>query len=426
MKKRLLIILAAMSLVSAGLVGCDKSKDSKDTTEAKDSVSSTGFDTYANYANDYVKLGEYKGIKYETTKVEVTDEEVQAQLDSFVSSLATTETITDRAVQKDDIVNIAYVGKIDGEAFEGGSSESYDLTIGSGTFIEGFEDQLIGANTGDTVAVNVTFPADYSTTELAGKEAIFDVTINSISVSVTAELSDELIANNSDYDTVDDYKAYLESSILENKQATTDSTAKSDILTAIMADCEISGFPKKEKTALVDEQIKSVTSQAESYGIDYATYVTYLGYADEAAYEEAIAGYAEDYIKEKMVICAIAMKEDMTATSKEIKAYAEQMVTDYSLESTDEIYDYYDDEDLAYFVVSEKVMDFLVKNAVATEVEATTEATTEATVEEGDTTEAEDATEEVTEVDGETTEEEATEAEDTEKATTEKATTEAE
>ena len=127
-----------------------------------------------------------------------------------------------------------------------------------------------------------------------------------------------------------------------------------------------------------------------------------------------------------MVICAIAMKEDMTATSKEIKAYAEQMVTDYSLESTDEIYDYYDDEDLAYFVVSEKVMDFLVKNAVATEVEATTEATTEATVEEGDTTEAEDATEEVTEVDGETTEEEATEAEDTEEATTEKATTEAE
>lgn len=358
MKKKFLVALAAVAML--GLVGCGK----------------TGYDTYAEYADKYVELGEYTGIEYTRNVVEVTDDEVQSQLDSFVSSLTTSEEVTDRTVENGDTVNIDYVGTIDGEEFEGGTAEGSSLTIGSGQFIDDFEDQLVGANIGDKVTVEVTFPDPYDNNpDMAGKDAEFAVTVNSISVSVVPELNDQLIADNTDYDTIDDYKTYITESMTESKQADADSAVQSDILTAIIDNCTYSGYPEDESTKLVDDALEQTKSQAESYGIDFETYLSYVGYTTEDDYKKVLEEYAVDFLKEKMTICAIAKKENMKVTDDEIEEYVNKLVEDYGLESSDDVYEYYTEEDIAYFVVSEKVMDFLNENAV--EVDST-EATTEA------------------------------------------------
>ena len=195
MKKKTFLLSLCLCLMLA-FTGCSKNDSTADDNSTTENT------TVAS--NGEVTLGEYKGIEVVMESTDVTDAEIQVRLDNFVASNATVEEITDRTdVQDGDVANIDYVGKIDGEAFDGGSAEGTDLTIGSGTFIDGFEEQLVGATVGETIDINVTFPENYTSKDLAGKEATFTVTINSIGKSVTPELTDELVAANTDYATVD-------------------------------------------------------------------------------------------------------------------------------------------------------------------------------------------------------------------------------
>lgn len=376
------IVLAGVMLLS--MTGCGNSK--------------------ANAYSKYVELGEYTGIEYTKTVAEVTDEDIQNKLDSFVSGLSESEEITDRAVENGDIANIDFVGTIDGEEFEGGSGESYDLTIGSGTFIEGFESGLIGHNIGEEVSLDLTFPEDYNSEDLAGKDVNFKVTINSISVKNTPELTDALVKENTDYDTIDAYKDSIREELKTSNEESAEQQAKSDIFNKVVENSKINGYDEDEVKQLVDDEFdnfKQTAQTYESYGYSYEDVLAANGYETEDELKEGITEYVKNYLNQKMVLYCIADKEGIKVTSEETDKKVQEYMDTYQVETKEEVYDYLGDDYFEVAILSEKVIDFLVENAVLVD-------STEETTEESDTTEKEsaDTTEEKTEDDTEDTEEE--------------------
>ena len=256
MKRKIVATLLATVMAMSVFTGCgSKDKDNEETksTTMGDSTT-TGDSTTAGSAEttisvsldnltegepeikdvtietDNIIVGQYKGVEIEKVEVEaVTDEDIEDALNELVDEYTTTEDVTDRTdVQDGDIANIDYVGKIDGVEFEGGADEGFDLEIGSGTFIDGFEEGLIGAKVGDTVDVKVTFPDPYeNNTDLSGKEAVFTVTVNSIQAEVVPELTDAFVAENTDYTTIEEYRVIVmeaqrliaDDPLIENKAA---------------------------------------------------------------------------------------------------------------------------------------------------------------------------------------------------------------
>lgn len=376
------IVLAGVMLLS--MTGCGNSK--------------------ANAYSKYVELGEYTGIEYTKTVAEVTDEDIQNKLDSFVSGLSESEEITDRAVENGDIANIDFVGTIDGEEFEGGSGESYDLTIGSGTFIEGFESGLIGHNIGEEVSLDLTFPEDYNSEDLAGKDVNFKVTINSISVKNTPELTDALVKENTDYDTIDAYKDSIREELKTSNEESAEQQAKSDIFNKVVENSKINGYDEDEVKQLVDDEFdnfKQTAQTYESYGYSYEDVLAANGYETEDELKEGITEYVKNYLNQKMVLYCIADKEGIKVTSEETDKKVQEYMDTYQVETKEEVYDYLGDDYFEVAILSEKVIDFLMENAVLVD-------STEETTEESDTTEKEsaDTTEEKTEDDTEDTEEE--------------------
>jgi trigger factor len=235
MKKRVMLLVVSLSIVMlAG--GCGSKNDisnyqntnntdnagsADQTTDgtstdgtSTDGTSTDGTDASvtvpekADYkVDDYIKLGQYKGVKVTVDQLTVTDDNVNTAIQDDLKANATTEEVTDRKdVQNGDIVNIDYEGLKDGKAFDGGTSTGYDLTIGSGKFIPGFEDKLIGAKVGEKVSIDLTFPADYQQADLAGQAVVFNVTVNSIKKQVIPELTEEYVKSKTSYDTIDAYK----------------------------------------------------------------------------------------------------------------------------------------------------------------------------------------------------------------------------
>lgn len=371
------IVLASVMLLS--MTGCGNSK--------------------ANAYNKYVELGEYKGIEYTKTVAEVTNENIQQKLDSFVSGLSKSEDITDRAVEDGDIANIDFVGTMDGKEFEGGSGEGYDLTIGSDTFIEGFESGLIGHNIGEEVSLDLTFPDDYNSEDLAGKDVNFKVKINSISVENTPELTDALVKENTDYDTIDAYKESIREELETSNEESAEQQAKSDIFNKVVENSKISGYDEAEVKQLVDDEFNNFKQTAqtyESYGYSYEDVLAANGYETEDELKEGITEYVKNYLNQKMVLYCIADKEGIKVTSEETDKKVQEYMDTYQVETKEEVYDYLGDDYFEVAILSEKVIEFLKENAVLVD-----------STEETDTTEKEaaDATEEKTEDDKEDTEE---------------------
>lgn len=371
------IVLASVMLLS--MTGCGNSK--------------------ANAYNKYVELGEYKGIEYTKTVAEVTNENIQEKLDSFVSGLSKSEDITDRAVEDGDIANIDFVGTMDGKEFEGGSGEGYDLTIGSDTFIEGFESGLIGHNIGEEVSLDLTFPDDYNSEDLAGKDVNFKVKINSISVENTPELTDALVKENTDYDTIDAYKESIREELETSNEESAEQQAKSDIFNKVVENSKISGYDEAEVKQLVDDEFNNFKQTAqtyESYGYSYEDVLAANGYETEDELKEGITEYVKNYLNQKMVLYCIADKEGIKVTSEETDKKVQEYMDTYQVETKEEVYDYLGDDYFEVAILSEKVIEFLKENAVLVD-----------STEETDTTEKEaaDATEEKTEGDKEDTEE---------------------
>lgn len=301
MKKRVLALTMILCLVvTMGLTGCGSSNPYADMD-----------------LSEYVKLGDYKNLEREEINVSVSDEEVEEQVEADVEATATTEEVTSGKVKDGDTVNIDYVGKKDGEAFDGGTGSDYDLVIGSGTFIDGFEDGLIGKKVGSTVDLELTFPDDYTSEDLAGQDVVFTVTINSVKVETVPDYNDEWVAANSDVKTTEEYEAKVKEELLEDKET----SAKNEIITElwqqVIEDTEIIKYLEEEVNAYITELENQWQTMADTYGMELEDLWASYGLEDEEGYNEYNKGIAQDYVAEQMILYYIAEQEGLTYTDDE-------------------------------------------------------------------------------------------------------------
>lgn len=397
-------VVLALALSMSFMTGCGDSNGtsgkldntaskatSSDATESADNASeefASIEDMIDQYAAD-VTLGEYKGMEYEAKNTDVTDDEVQAKVDSFVSGLATYDKDTTSVAKSGDTVNIDFVGTVDGEEFEGGNTNGsgYDLLLGSGSFIDNFEDQIIGHKPGETFTVDVTFPENYSQdkTELNGKAAKFETTLNYIKVNKPATYNDELVANNTSYKTTAEYEAAVREQLKQDKEDSALASAQNEVMVAVINNTTIENISAEDVQANADNIISSIKAQAESNGMEYETYLYYYyRYDDVDTFEQYVQQVCEESQKERMVVCAIAKKENISITDDEADKYLSNYAEKNSVDES-ALRQNLTDIEIKYNALAEKVMNFLMDNA-----KATTGATTEA-AENTESTEAADA-----------------------------------
>lgn len=397
-------VVLALALSMSFMTGCGDSNGtsgkldntaskatSSDATESADNTSeefASIEDMIDQYAAD-VTLGEYKGMEYEAKNTDVTDDEVQAKVDSFVSGLATYDKDTTSVAKSGDTVNIDFVGTVDGEEFEGGNTNGsgYDLLLGSGSFIDNFEDQIIGHKPGETFTVDVTFPENYSQdkTELNGKAAKFETTLNYIKVNKPATYNDEMVANNTSYKTTAEYEAAVREQLKQDKEDSALASAQNEVMVAVINNTTIENISAKDVQANADNIISSIKAQAESNGMEYETYLYYYyRYDDVDTFEQYVQQVCEESQKERMVVCAIAKKENISITDDEADKYLSNYAEKNSVDES-ALRQNLTDIEIKYNALAEKVMNFLMDNA-----KATTGATTEA-AENTESTEAADA-----------------------------------
>ena len=278
-----------------------------------------------------VTLGEYKGIVVPKEAVDVTEEEVQAALEEEQKKNATLEVVTDRAVENGDTAVIDFEGFVDGVAFEGGKGEAYPLVIGSGSFIPGFEDQLIGANTGDSIDVNVTFPEQYQAAELAGKAAVFKVKVNEIKKEVLPEIDDEFASDVSEFDTLAEYKESVEHDIRERKEAEADAARENAVVDKLVENMTVE-IPEAMIETQAENMVDEFAANISRQGLSIEQYFNMTG-SKRADLVEHFKGQAEKRIKERLALEAVAKAENIAVSDEEVKAEVDKLAEMYQMES---------------------------------------------------------------------------------------------
>lgn len=375
MRKNIKAILLASCLALA-VTGCSSNNEaSKSTTQATTEASSQSETKKATMgefnASDYASISGYKKLKVSKSDVEVKDSDVQSQVNSLINSKTTTKEIKDRAVKKGDTVNIDYTGKMNGKEFDGGSATGSDLVIGSGSFIDDFEDQLIGKKTGETVEVNVTFPDPYQNNpDYAGKDATFTVKINSIKESVVPEYTDKFVAANTDYKTIKEY----EKSIRDNLY---DSNFQSAVTDAMIKACKVKDYPKSLLTYCQTTAVNYYTQIASMYGLTYKEYLDKLGYTEES-FLKALDSNIKTMATEELAFQLIEKAENITADKDGFDKWLNDYCTNNNT-TVENIKKNYSDEDLEGYYKKDKVMDLLVKNATVEETKETESSSAAAT-----------------------------------------------
>ena len=277
-----------------------------------------------------VTLGMYKGVEVEKTDVAVTDEEVDAAIDRERENNARTISVEDRAVRDGDMTIIDYEGFVDGESFEGGKDEDYPLTIGSGTFIPGFEEQLIGAELDKEVEVNVTFPEDYQASELAGKPAVFKCIVKEIREKELPELDDEFASEVSEFDTLAEYREDVKKNLTERKEAEAKAAKEEKVVEAIIADAKMDipeAMLATQQRSMADDFAQRIRLQ----GITIDQYFQFTGLTREA-FLEHLKPQAEERIKSRLLIEAVAKAENLEASDEEYTAEIKKMAEAYQMD----------------------------------------------------------------------------------------------
>lgn len=319
-------------------------------------------------ASDYVTLGEYKGIEVIQPEPEVTDEYVDSYIEYLRTQRSVLVEVTDRkTVQEGDTVNIDYAGYCDGVAFQGGTAQGADLTIGSGSFIEGFEEGLIGVNVGDTVSLDLTFPADYNPNpDLAGAAVTFEVTVNSISVSETPELTDELVKEFGieECSTVEELRTYVYDAFYAEAVSLYEDAIASDITKAVMANSIFNEPPEKMVERYQNMLLESMTTQATSYGMNLDSFMMNYYGMDTDSYMEVFKEDATTMAQQYIMFQAIADAEGLTPTKEETAAAMEEQAAEFGYESVEKFKEEVGEEVFYEYLVSDKTMEFLKSNAV--------------------------------------------------------------
>ena len=278
-----------------------------------------------------VTLGEYKGLKVDKVSVEVTDEEVDAEIEKERERNARTVEVTDRAVQDKDEVTLDFEGFVDGEAFEGGKGEDYPLTIGSGAFIPGFEDQLIGAEIGKEMEVNVTFPEEYQAKDLAGKEAVFKCTVKAIKVKELPELDDDFASDVSEEgETMEEYRAEVRGKLKERKESAAKEKKENQAVEQAAANAEID-LPEPMVELQARQMADDFARRIMQQGMSLEQYFQFTGLTEEKMMEE-LKPQAEKRIRTRLVLEAIVAAENIEVSDERLEEELKKMADAYQME----------------------------------------------------------------------------------------------
>ena len=282
------------------------------------------------YTKPEVKLGEYKGLKYTKMDEEPTDEEIDAELKKEQEKNARIVTVTDRPVQNGDIATIDFKGFMDGEAFEGGEGKDFDLEIGSHSFIDTFEDQLVGKNVGDDVEVNVTFPENYGQASLAGKPAKFEVEIKDIKVKELPELNDEFVQDTTEFENLNEYKNEIAGKLIVAKKQQAKNKMEEDLVTALVEGCEMD-VPQVMIDNDIDMKIEDFSRNIQSQGLSLDVYLQYMGQTVESM-REAYRPMSEKQVKARLALEAVANAENFAVEEADLDAEIEKIAKAYGME----------------------------------------------------------------------------------------------
>ncbi len=317
------------------------------------------------------KLGQYKGIEVDKQEVKILAADVNAEIDRVREQNSRIMTVDDREIEMNDIAVIDYEGFLDGVPFEGGKGEDYSLTIGSHTFIDTFEDQLIGKKPGDEVDVNVTFPEEYHSEELKGKPVTFKVVIKEVKVKELPEADDEFASEVSEFETMKEYKASVKKMLTDRRKAQVNAEKENQALEKVMelAEVEMPGPMVEEQ---VSQMINEFASRLGQQGLSIDQYMQMTGMQPQMLMDQ-MRPEAEKRIKSRLVLEAVAKAENITATEEDIDEQLKKMAEMYHMdvEKLKESMGEEDKKQVAEDVMVEKAAEFLVKESV--EVEAAAE-----------------------------------------------------
>ncbi len=312
-----------------------------------------------------VRLGKYKGVKVEKQSVAVTDEEIEKEIEKERESNARTVEVEGRAIENGDIATIDFEGFVDGEAFEGGKGENYPLTIGSGSFIPGFEEQLVGKNKEEEVEVNVTFPEDYHAEELKGKAAVFKVAIKEVKTKELPAVDDEFAAEVSEFETLAEYKEDIRKKLTDKKEKEAKSAKEEAVVNEIIADADMDipeAMLETQQRQIVDEFAQRLQMQ----GLSLEQYFQFTGLDGQKMLEQ-VKPQAEKRIKSRLVLEAIVAAEGITASEEDYEKEIERMAEVYNMEK-DKVKEMLGDNEKAKEQLMEdlaitKAADFVVSEA---------------------------------------------------------------
>ena len=415
-KKVIMALLLGLCVTATGYTGAYASETETETvaeteTAAEEDTAEAASETSSEAASetaeteelgeepeykalDYVTLGQYKALEVTVGSLDVTEDEIQQQFYDDCSSHDKLLQVTEGEVAEGDVVNIDYVGSIDGVEFDGGTDKGVDLTIGSGTFIPGFEDGLIGAAIGKEINVNVTFPENYGNTDVAGKDAVFAVTVNF--VKKAPEMTDDIVAEISDHKTVDEYRKGVEEQLKADKEAQQNSDKINGILNQIYSASTINGYPEEVVNYRTAQMKAYYTQIAEQSDMTLADFLSNQLQMTEEQFDQQCPAVIKQSMIQELLLKAVAESENMEISDEEYEAGIEKYVKSTGAESKETLLSQYTEAEIRRSLIMDKALDFLKENTtvkVEGEDESETSSETEAASEAESTSETEAASE---------------------------------
>lgn len=381
MKKRAyLAILALCVVLGASACGTETGNKEKEQTEQtqntetdkekEDKKEPSSYGTRLVSVKDvdkYVTIGEYKGITLDKTVAEITEEEIDAQISNELKNKA--EEVTDKngTVENGDLVTINFVGTRDGETFDGGTANNYDLTIGEGQMIDGFEDGIIGMKKGETKDVPLTFPEDYYEPSMAGADVVFKITLQNF--RRTPELSEEWVAANTDYKTIEEYREGTRQKLTEAAEQAAQSNLQNTAWGTLLNSCEVKEYPEDDIENAIAEYKKLNEEYAAQGDMDLEKFVESQGLTMEA-FEEQCQQYAEAKVKQNLVVQGIMDKEGLTLEDEESLKIQNQLIQQFGAKDLADLIDKYGQVAVDESIGILRVTDFIVANAEIKEMVA--------------------------------------------------------
>jgi len=355
MRKKVLAIMLATALCVSFAACGDNNTEEKNTESSvsEETVKESETETTVE-GEGVIELGQYKGLTVNVAKTEVSDEDIVSYRDYLFNAEAS-KLDWNKAAEMGDTLDIDFVGKIDGEAFEGGSSENYSIVLGSNTFFAGFEDAMVGMVEGEVRDLELQFPDDYWSEDLAGKPCVFTVTCNKI----VPAISDEAVAalQSNEFSTVEEFTEAAKLAVELYYENSYETSVMSEVLTKLLTSCTFGTLPEDKLAKQVEFVIENYSSLATEYGLDLDTYFSYYGTTTEEV--------ASNYVKRDLLFYAIAEAEGFTATDEEVEEYAANLIKTSGLDMTvEELFETDPREEYVEYVIFQKVYDLILEETI--------------------------------------------------------------